>query len=199
MKRFFHAAAAVLVLAAGAVLAVPNADAKGLRLFDFKPGEFANVVTGGSARYHLAYTLTNAGEEARKPAVRVELRTETDKTYGDHFDAAAAKLAADAAGRETPYQSSAQIRRSDLEGGASIDRLEQIGRIDPNADEHEVSVYVLSDPIERTTKGVFSERRVLVLKFSRAGDEYDRQDDPIRLVSSKEELEGEPTLIHGGD
>ena len=81
-----------------------------------------------------------------------------------------------------------------------MDGLAHFGRIDPNADELEVRVYGLFDPVWRDRKGnVFSERRVLVLKYRRYGDEYNRPDDAISLVSTSQEVEGEPVLLTPAD
>ncbi len=195
MKRYLIAAAAVAGLVAGAVSAMPAADAAGIRLLNFQAGEFTNVIAGGSAHYYLTYTLSNSRDEASRPKLRLELRTDTDKTYGDHFDARTYAAVAKAARRES-YPSSAKIRSADLAAGASIEGLAHFGRIDPNADALEVRVYGLFDPVWRDRKGnIFSERRVLVLQFKRQGDEYNRQDDPIALVSSSQEVEGEPVLL----
>ena len=84
-------------------------------------------------------------------------------------------------------KSTAKIRAAELAAGASVDGLANFGRIDPNADDLEVRVYGLFDPVWRDRKGnVYSERRVLVLTYGRQGDEYNRQDDPITLVSGVE-------------
>ena len=61
-------------------------------------------------------------------------------------------------------------------------------------------VYGLYDPVTRDRKGnVFAENRVLVLNFRRYGDEYSRHEDAITLVSTDEELEGEPVLLQAAE
>jgi hypothetical protein len=199
MKRYLIAAAAVAGLVAGAFSALPSASAAGIRLLNFQAGEFTSVVAGGNAHYYLTYTLDNARDEAVKPKLRVELRTDTDKTYGDHYDARTYEAAAKAAGSDG-YASAAKIRGTDLGGGSSVEGLAHFGRIDPNADELEVRVYGLFDPVWRDRKGnVYSERRVLVLSYQRQGDEYNRPDDAISLVSSSQEVEGEPVLLSAAE
>lgn len=199
MKRYLIAAAAVAGLVAGVVAATPSADAAGLRLLDFQAGRFSNVITGGKASYYLTYTLANSRDEATRPKLRIELRTETDKTYGDHYDSRAYTAAAEANDHEG-YVSAAKIRSADMAAGASADGLAHFGRIDPNADFLEVRVYGLFDPVWRDRKGnVYSERRVLVLQYRRYGDEYNRPDDPITLVSTSQEVEGEPVLLQPAD
>jgi len=196
MKRLLFAMAAVAGLALGAASGLPAADAAGIRLMNFTPGAFENVVTGGSAHYYLTYSLENGREDSARPKLRIELRTDTDKTYGDTYDAPTFEAVAKASRSDEARKSTTQICAADLAGGASVDGLAHFGRIDPNADELEVRVYGLWDPISRDRKGnVYSERRVLVLKYARQGDEYNRPDDPIRLVSRSEELEGEPVLL----
>lgn len=195
MKRYLIAAAAVAGLVAGAVSASPTADAAGIRLLNFQAGEFDNVVAGGASHYYLTYTLENTREESVKPKLRIELRTETDKTYGDHYDARVYDAVAEAA-RKDGFASAAKIRSGEMGGGDAVAGLANFGRVDPNADDLEVRVYGLFDPVWRDRKGnVFSERRVLVLKYRRYGDEYNRQDDPITLVSTTQEVEGEPQLL----
>jgi len=196
MKRYLIAAAAVAGLVAGAFSAVPNADAGGIRLMNFQAGEFTSVIAGGGAHYYVTYSLENARDEATTPKLRIELRTETDKTYGDHFDARTTEAVTEAAGDDADYLSAAKIRASELAADASVDGLAHFGRIDPNADDLEVRIYGLFDPVWRDAKGnVFSERRVLVLTYQRRGDEYSRPDDAISLVSTSQEVEGEPVLL----
>jgi hypothetical protein len=199
MKRYLFAAAAVAGLVAGVFSASPSADAGGIRLLNFEAGEFSNVVAGGNAHYYLTYSLTNPREEATQPKLRIELRTDTDKTYGDHFDARTSTAVAEETGNDD-LKPASKIRAESLDGGASVEGLAHFGRIDPNADGLEVRVYGLFDPIWRDRKGnIFSERRVLVLDYKRQGDEYNRQDDAIRLVSSSQETEGEAVLLSSAD
>lgn len=196
MKRYLIAAAAVAGLVAGVVSAAPSADAGGIRLLNFQPGELTSTITAGASHYYLTYSLANPADEARRPRLRIELRTETEKTYGDHYDARVFEAAAKDQDKEGGYTSSASLRSEDLAAGASADGLANFGRIDPNADELTVRVYGLFDPIWRDKKGnVYSERRVLVLKYRRYGDEYSRHLDRITLQSTTEEVEGEPVLL----
>jgi hypothetical protein len=199
MKRYLIAAAAVAGLVAGAVSATPSADAAGLRLLDFEAGEFSNVVAGGSTHYYLTYTLKNNRDEASQPKVRIEVRTETDRTYGDHHDARVAEAVAEATGNDGLH-SGAKIRGAEIASGASTEGLANFGRVDPNADELQVRVYGLFDPVWRDRKGnVYSERRVLVLNFRRYGDEYSRHEDAITLLSTTQEVEGEPQLLSSAE
>ncbi len=200
MKRILFSAVAVVGLIAVAGMSAPSADAAGIRLMNFTAGEMDNAISNGQASYYLTYTVENARDEAARPKLRVEVRTETDKTYGDRYDAAASKAAAAANKQKGGYSSTTQIRGADLAAGASKDGLAQFGRIDPNADYLEVRVYGLFDPITRDPKGnLYSENRVLVLNYRRYGDEYNRQDDAITLVSTKEILDGDPVLLQAAE
>ena len=190
---------ATAALVAGAAFAVSGgADAGGLQLVRISYGEFQPVFAGlkpgdpGKTVYVLDYKLTNAIDKGVLPRVHFELRTETGKTFGDSYDGAAFRAAAKALRREAAPASTASIRANELAAGASVDGLANFGAIDPNADDFEVRVYGLWDPVFRDRNGrTWAEKRVLVLKYSRTGDEYDRQYDAIRLTSAAQELEGD--------
>ncbi len=189
------AAAAITV---AAVLASPSADAGDRWRLDFEAGDLAAIVAGGSPHYYMQYTVTNGTDAARKPRIRLEVQTETGKSHGDHYDGATSRAVAKRAGKAS-LDSTLRIRRRDLDAGASAGALAHFGRIDPNADKFEVRVYGLWDPVYRDRRGIaWSERRVLVLKYARTGDEYRRHEDPIRFVGKSEEVEGEPVKLHGG-
>jgi hypothetical protein len=178
------------------VLLSARAEAEGRWRLDFEPGDFANVVTRtgkkDSAQYYLSYTVKNGGDEAREARLRIELRTETAKTYADRYDAAASRAYAKAKGLKMAPSSTFGLRKSPLAAGAKVAGLATFGSIDPNADKLQVRVYGLWDPIVKDDKGhVWAERRVLVLDYERRGDEYRRAEDTIMLKSKKSELEGE--------
>ncbi len=186
---------AVLVAAGAALLAAPSADAGGGRArLDFIPGEMSVAITGHgreAARYYLPYTLTNPMDEARAARLHIEVRTDTGKTYGDRSDARVTAAAAKAL-KIPDLKATVALRASDLAAGGSVRAVANFGSIDPNADDLTVRVYGLWDPVVRTRQGkVLKETRVLVIQFGRTGDEYDRPMDPIKFVSSKEEVEGE--------
>lgn len=198
MKRILLAVASVAALAAAAFVVYPSADAAGRWRLDFEPGDMKVVVAGGGPHYYLRYEVKNGTDAARTPRIRLALQTETGKTHGDHYDGAAFRAVAKRA-HKTSIDSTLRLRSSELEAGASGDAMAQFGRIDPNADNFEVRVYGLWDPIVRDRRGVvWSERRVLVLKYARTGDEYRRHEDPIRFVGKSQEVEGEPVKLHGG-
>ena len=198
MKRILIAAVSVVAVAATAFVAYPQADAAARWRLDFEPGELKVIVAGGSPHYYLPYTVKNGTDAARAPRIRLALETETGKTHGDHFDGATFKAVA----RKThvdSIDSTLRLRTKELGAGASGSAMAQFGRIDPNADNFEVRVYGLWDAIVRDRRGVvWSERRVLVLKYARTGDEYRRHEDPIRFVSKSQEVEGERVKLHGG-
>jgi hypothetical protein len=200
-KHLLFGATAVVLIAGAVAVGSDRADAGGRQLVKFERGAlrplFAGSLGKGSTKYVLDYKLTNATDAAVKPGVRLELRTETSKTFGDSYDAATWRAAKEALGRKEDPSSAASIRAGELAGGASVDGLANFGAIDPNADRLTVRVYGLWDPVYRDRQGrTWAENRVLVLSYSRSGDEYDRQYDPIRLDSAVEELEGETVQLH---
>ncbi len=195
MKRILIATAAAAALFGAVALAPESADAAGRWRINFTPGEMANVISGGKASYYMTYSVKNASGSARKAPIRIELRTETKKTYGDHYDAGTSRAVAKDEGKVR--HSTRAIRSTELADSGAADGLASFGRIDPNADELEVRVYGLWDPIVRDKRGrTFAERRVLVLKYKRSGDEYNRPSDTITFVSRAEEVEGEPKQLH---
>jgi hypothetical protein len=194
-KHLLWSFAALLVAAAAWLLPSSPAGAAGGRArFDFTPGEMsvAFVGTGRSAAsYYLPYKVANPMDAARTPRLHLEVKTETGKTYGDFGDARVV-AAAEKALKTSGLKTTSGLRAQEIAAGGAADAVANFGAIDPNADDITVRVYGLWDPIVRTKQGkVFKETRVLVLQFSRIGDEYDRPMDPIKLVSKKEEVEGE--------
>lgn len=200
-KNLLLGVAGAAIVAFAALSGSDSADAGGRQLVKFAKGSMQPVFAGslgkGVTNYVLDYKLTNAVSDAVKPAIRLELRTETGKTFGDVYDAATWRAAKDALGRKDDPSSASAIRGADLAAGAAVDGLANFGAIDPNADKFDVRVYGLWDPVFRDRQGrTWHETRVLVLSYSRSGDEYDRQMDPIRLESSKEEIEGDVVQLH---
>jgi hypothetical protein len=198
VSTFALAIGAAALLATGA-LGPADAEAGARWKLDFKPGTFANVVAGSGktkrAKYYLPYTVTNNSGEARDVRLRLECKTETGKTNGDHHDASVFD-ALKKEWKKTEILSTSELRKSKLENEESFEAVAHFGSLDPAADELTVRVYGLWDPVVRDRKGrLWTEKRVLVLKFSRPGDEFRRHEDKITLVSTTEEVEGEVVEI----
>lgn len=199
IRKLLATSVAVIGLMAADVSGDSRAEAAGRWRLDFDAGNFAHAVIksvdGSTAHYYLTYSVTNGTDEARDARLRVELRTDTEKVYADRYDTAVAEKAKKKHKMDS-LSSTFGLRSEALESGASKDAIAVFGQLDPNADELEVRVYGLWDPIYRDLKGrTWSERRVLVLKYERPGDEYGRASDTVRFVSSKQEVEGEPVLL----
>ena len=199
LRSLLAMSVAVLGLLAADVTGDSRAEAAGRWRLDFAGGTLSHAVLtatdGSSSHYYLTYTVTNGMEEAREARIRIELRTDTDKTYRDRYDAAVVAKAEKNLKKEG-LSSTFGLRKEALESGSAKEAIAVFGELDPDADELEVRVYGLWDPIYRDLKGrTWSERRVLVLKYERPGDEYRRTEDTIRFVSSKQEVEGEPILL----
>ena len=201
MKRRLALFATALV-AAAALIAPSMETALGgaMRKFRLTPGEMDDVIAmhgdQGEARYYLKYRLSNASGAEETPRIKLVLTTDTGKRYVDYRDAAVMKaLKASSASKQAPATASS-LRKAAMAADGEADAVAVFGAIDPNADELQVRVYGLWQPIIRDRKGrKFLERRVLVLDYSRSGDEYNRHDDPIKLVKSSEEVEGDPVEI----
>lgn len=200
-KHVLLGAVGVAALVAVALPGTGTADAAGLMLFQFDAGTFQPCFAGGptgagQTNYILDYKLSAATKTARKPGIRLQLRTiDTEKSFGDSYDAATWRAATKLLGREKEPLSTTALCGAELEGSAEA--LANFGAIDPNSDEFEVRVYGLWDPVFRDRLGrTWSENRVLVLKYRRWGDEYDRQLDQVRLLETKQEVEGEVVELH---
>jgi hypothetical protein len=199
MKRFALATAMVTAATVAAFVGSATADAAGRWRLDFTAGEFSYVVAGkgrsSRVQYILPYTVTNGSEGTRAPRLRIEVRTDTDKTFGDHFDGRAFQAAKKKLGKKA-ISSTAQLRSQELDTGATAEGLAHFGRMDDHADGLEVRVYGLWDPVVRDRTGkLWDETRVLVIKYRRYGDEYRRYEDKIYLESSTPIVEGEPGEI----
>lgn len=192
--------AATVAAAIAATFTTPSAEAAaGRARLDFQQGDMSVVIVGNgrdAANYFVDYTLSNPTDEARTPRLYLELRTDTNKAYGDRPSAAVVRAASKAA-KGADVKSTASLRAAPIPAGQSVRGVANFGAVDPNADDLTVRVYGLWDPVIRTRNGkVLRENRVLVLKYARRGDEYDRPMDPISFVSRKEEVEGEPVELY---
>jgi hypothetical protein len=199
-KLLLWALPAVVLAAGAAVSATQPASAGGGRArFDFVPGELSVAITGygrNAASYYLPYTLKNPMDDARTPRLYIEVTTETNKSFGDTADVKVVAVAAKEL-KVADMKTTAALRSQDLAAGATVHAVANFGNIDPNADDITVKVYGLWDPVVRTRQGkVYNEKRVLVLQYRRYGDEYDRPMDPITLMSSYEEVQGEVTELY---
>ncbi len=202
MKRSLVAAA---LLGAGLLTALASSDPAGAQSarwrLDFEPGDFTFVVAGpassgsGRAQYYLPYTVSNGTDSARRPRLRLEVRTETKKTFGDFYDADAYRAIAKDL-RAKSVKSTAMLRGADLESGKSTSAAAHFGTMDDNADNLEVRVYGLWDPIIHDRRGkTWVENRVRVLKYRRYGDEYKRYLDQISLESTDDVPDGGTTEL----
>lgn len=199
MKLSIVAAALLAAGGLAAGLAGGSADAAGRWRLDFEPGDFSTTVVGsgttGRVQYYLPYTVTNGSEDGRAPALRLEVRTERKTTHGDYYDARAFASIAKSMKRES-VSSTADLRKSELGAGDSASAVAHFGSMDDNSDELAVHVNGLWDPVVRDLDGkLWNEKRVLVLKYRRYGDEYRRYEDPIQLVSRTAIVEEEPGEI----
>lgn len=201
MKRLLAITAAALL---GAVLllapTVESVSAGALRKFDLRPQGMDDVIAmvggKGEARYYLKYRLANVSGEEQTPRIKVVLTTDTGKRYVDHFDAAVMKSLKAHDGSGQAPATAAALRKEAMPADGHSEGVAVFGAIDPNADDLQVRVYGLWDPIIRDRKGrKYIERRVLVLDYARSGDEYERHLDPIRLVDSSVDVEGAPVEI----
>jgi hypothetical protein len=127
----------------------------------------------------------------------MEIRTETGKTHADAADPAAFAAAARLMHVQAPPPSTGALKATDVERNASVQGMACFGTVDPHADVLEVRVSGLFDRVYRDRQGrVFSENRVLVLRYLRPGDAFDRAIDPVTLTGTREEVVGTPVQLN---
>jgi len=178
---------AILGLAVAAVVAA-TAAAEGLRWelgFKHETPTWAKIQTGldkTSIAWYMTYRVENKTGAARKPAVKVQILTDTKKTFADNGDAmviSAAKKALD-----VKTLSTAVDLKKGIEDGAAVDCVATFGEVDPLAKRLDLRVYGLADPITMVKGKEVYEVRYWQVIYERKGDEFSRTEDPWITVSS---------------
>lgn len=179
------AAAAVLAAASLAV-----ADGPGLRWeLGFKhdtPSWVKIEGTGGKSavKWYMTYRVENATGAARKPAVRAVLLADTvrNNEFPDTGDAATVKAVKEKTGAKE--LSTAADLRAGIEDGKTVSCVATFGGLNDEAKKFELRVYGLMDPVTQVKGKEVFEVKYWSAKYERKGDEFQRTEDPWKLVSS---------------
>jgi hypothetical protein len=189
---------AVLVLLVPALLlAVASAQEGGQYnrwKLDFEKGKLGYVALKDALgkvtlHWYLTYKVTNKTKKDVPLQLAIEGKTDTNKTYRDSIDPLAhAKLQKM---MKKKFQSSLAMSRGKLPPGESMEAVAFFGDLDPNWDVFDVHVAGLVDTIDIVKGKKFYEKKVLVLTYSRPGDEFGAAADPITFKGKKWIVEGE--------
>jgi len=139
-------------------------------------GERSHVV------WAMAYTVENKTGETRKPAVRAEIRTDTNKKFLDTNDVLALKA------MKKKLQDDSLATAVDLlkgiEEGKSVRCVATFGSLDDHAKKLELRIYGLHDPVTMVKGKEVHEIRYWRVKYERSGDEFGRTEDAWKTTSS---------------
>jgi hypothetical protein len=133
--------------------------------------------------------LTNNTDGEVPLKVRLVGKTDSKKTYRGTIDPLAKKALEKETGKK--FMSATEIMKGTLGSKKSIDAVVFYGRMDNEWDELNVRVTGLVDPIDKVDGKLYYEKKVLVLSYSRPGDEFERHKDEVKFKGSKWELAGE--------
>jgi hypothetical protein len=185
MRLALLLAAAIGGLAAPALPRVAGAEVR-WRL-DCSPGRIGVVTTKGlegNGTYAYAI-LTVTNKNGRDLPVSLGVWAETDvagRTYRGTIDPIVKAEVERKTGRT--FKTLTDARAEKLADGASIELLVTFGKIDPSVDVLDIHVLGLVDRVYRDRGKSYVEDKALVLHVTRYGDEFNRQNDLLRLKST---------------
>ncbi len=151
---------------------------------DFEIDKFGSVnVTTKSGKtktvWYLAYTLTNnSGQDAPLAPVHFRLDTDTDKTYREMTHKKAEELLEKKWDRKLV---TSREREDTLADGDTMRGLAIFGELDEETDKIVITVTGLEDVVYRVGTKRFYQKRGLQLEWSRPGDEYFTERDPLKF------------------
>ena len=87
------------------------------------------------------------------------------------------------------------MNRGKIGAGKKIEAVAFLGQLDPNWDLLTVRIAGLYDTVDQVDGKLFFEKKVLLLSWSRPGDEYGSSGDPITFKNKKWVIEGKRTEI----
>jgi hypothetical protein len=153
-----------------------------------KPGPLGIVTARGveGPGTYAWLTLTVSNRNGRDVPASLGVWATTDvagRTYRGTVDPVVKEAVERRTGKK--YKTLAEAREAPLADGAAVEIFVSLGKVDPSVDLLDVHVLGLADRVYRDRGKTLVEDKVLVLRVVRPGDEFSRQQDLLRLKSSK--------------
>lgn len=193
MKKALLAVLLPAVLAVGAFAQEGGGEYSRWKL-DFEYNKPANVVLKSATGdvhvvWYMTYKVTNNTDKAIPLNLAITAETDTDKTYRDSIEPLAQRRLEKQTGKK--FKNAFDMCCGEIEAGKSIDAVAFFGEVDPSWDWLTVRVSGLVETIDKVEGKLYFEKKILVTKWYRPGDEFGSVDDEIKLKSEKWEIEGE--------
>jgi hypothetical protein len=143
--------------------------------------------------WYLTYTVTNNTDNDVPLGIKIGAATDTDKKYRDSIHPMGEKALKKKTGKE--YKNALAMAKGTIGAGEKVEAVAIFGEVDPNWDLLTVRISGLYDTVDQVDGKLYFEKKVLVLSWSRPGDEYGSAADPITFKSKSWVIEGERTEI----
>jgi len=141
-------------------------------------------VEGPGTYAYMTLTVTNRSGKELPVSLGVWAGTDVAKrTYRGTIDPVVKAEVERRMGKK--FKTLSEARAEKLADGASVELLVTFGKIDPNVDVLDIHVQGLVDRVYRDRGKTWVEDKVLLFKVTRFGDEFDRQQDMLRVKSTK--------------
>lgn len=155
---------------------------------DCKPGTISTITLkgaeGAGTYAYMTFTVSNA--TGREVPLSLGVWADTDvakRSYRGTIDPIVQAELERRTGKK--FMTLTQAREKPLADGASAELLVSFGKIDPNVDLLDIKIVGLADRVYRDQGKTWVEDKALRLQASRDGDEFARQNDLLRLTSTK--------------
>ncbi len=139
--------------------------------------------------WYLTYTVTNNTDGEVPLGIRIGAATDTGKQYRDSMAPLAEKALKKKTGKE--YKNALAMAKGRIAPGKKIEAVALFGELDPNWDLLTIRIAGLYDTVDQVDGKLFFEKKVMVLTWSRPGDEFGASGDPITFKNKSWMIEGE--------
>jgi hypothetical protein len=143
--------------------------------------------------WYLTYTVTNNTDAEVPLGLRIKADTDTGMKYRDSIAPRAQKALKKKTGKT--YKNALDMTRGNIGAGQKIEAVAFFGELDANWDVLNIRIAGLYETVDQVDGKLFFEKKVLVLTWSRPGDEFGSADDPITFKSKTWVIEGERVEI----
>jgi hypothetical protein len=132
--------------------------------------------------WYMTYTVENKTGAVRKPSVRAEILTDTKKTHRDDSNPLVLSEVKKSLG--VKEIATAGDLKKGIENDATVKCVATFGEVDKHAKKLELRVYGLMDPVTMVKGKEVYEVKYWQVVYERKGDEFNRTEDPWKVVSS---------------